>query len=72
MGEKEIKGTIFLTSLLRSDGAGHLPSPVELLATLPMPAVTNHITIVAESIYISTNSARGLAFIHILSSTHCL
>lgn len=40
MGEKEIKGTIFLTSLLRSDGAGHLPSPVELLATLPMPAVT--------------------------------
>ena len=42
MGEKEIKGTIFLTSLLRSDGAGHLPSPVELLATLPMPAVTNH------------------------------
>lgn len=40
MGGKEIKGTIFLTSLLRSDGAGHLPSPVELWATLPMLAVT--------------------------------
>ena len=44
MGEKEIKETIFLTSLLRSDGAGHLPSPVELLATRPMPAVTKPYT----------------------------